>query len=55
MTTLANYAIFFKSNFMQSKEPNKVAFCSVNWQTLMRRSHLTLTTFGMDVNIVNTN
>ena len=40
---------------MQNKEPNKVAFCSVNWQTLMKRSQLNLTIFGMDVHIVNTN
>ena len=49
--------IFFiaKSKFMHNKGPNKVAFCSVNWQTLMKRSHVTLTIFGMDVPTVNTN
>ena len=40
---------------MQSKDPNKVAFCSVNWQTLMKHSHLTLAILGSDVHIVNTN
>ena len=49
--------VFFiaKSKFMQSKEPNKAGFCSVNWQTLMKHSHLTLTLFGIGVHIVNTN
>ena len=40
---------------MQSKEPSKAVFCSVNWKTLMKRLHLTLTIFGMTVHIVNAN